>query len=170
MENQGLDRQVTFPEALQLVGYRNSAQSRPPDFERQTSFLPDPIDNTIPATCHPSHWCWGWTSSSVTSTCTAMSPRNRKARKAPLLAQTGALSRNRSPGPSVAAHAPQQRISVTETASFLTKPLEPQCLHPERGNDNSTYYRAVVWPKGAAMSEVIRLQCLVHGQYYGGAR
>lgn len=28
--------------------------------------------------------------------------------------------------------------------------------------------RAVAWPKGAATSEVIRLQCLVHSQYYGG--
>lgn len=37
MENQGLNRLSDFPEALQLVGYRNSAQSRPPDSQEATN-------------------------------------------------------------------------------------------------------------------------------------
>lgn len=36
-ENQGLNRLSDFPEALQLVGYRNSAQSRPPDSQEATN-------------------------------------------------------------------------------------------------------------------------------------
>lgn len=36
MENQGLERLSDFPKALQLVGYRNGAQSRPPDPQEST--------------------------------------------------------------------------------------------------------------------------------------
>lgn len=132
-------------------------------------FLPDPIDNTeYPQHAIP-HTGAGDGPAPESHLTARREPQNSKARESSAPGTNGALSRKREPRAQGKRHRHQQRISVTETESFPAKPLSLSAFI-QKGDDNSTHYRAVACPKGAGTSEVMRPPCLVHSQHHRSAR